>query len=400
MTDFEYRCIDASGKEQRGIISALNLDDAKSRLKGMGLMVIDLIGKKSLSRKQYFVRKRITETDLYNLSKELSVLLKAGITIDKAIEILIGSTANTTFEKTLQHILSDIKGGKKLSQAFEDTRKFSPLINVMIRIGENVGDLRSAFENIAQYMRFQIQLKNEIRNAMAYPLFLIFASTVTLLVIFKLIIPRFIEIFDHDMASLPLLSRALFSISNFMNPTNLFLFLIAVGLIILFARLLNLRRMLRMFYSSLVYLPFFKKLIIYLELSRFSFSMYSMLKSGVEFINALKLSVGIIQNTFMRVSIERTINQIKEGKSIASVFSYISFLPPMMHIMLRVGEKSGNLKEIFFELYSVFDERLKNSMKKILLLLEPVIITIMGVIVGIIVMSLMLTVMSVSNIKL
>jgi general secretion pathway protein F len=235
---------------------------------------------------------------------------------------------------------------------------------------------------------------------MAYPMFLILASAVTILVIFKLIIPRFFEIFDQNMETLPFVSRALFSISSFMDLTNLFLFLGVIGLIILFARLLNLRGVLRMFYSSLVYVPVFKKLIFYLELSRFSFSMHSMLKSGVEFINALKLSVEVIQNTFIRVSIERTINQIKEGKSIESAFSHISFLPPMMHVMLKVGEKSGNLKEIFFELYNVFDEKLKNLMKKALLLLEPLIITIMGIIVGIIVMSLMLTVMSVSNIKL
>jgi len=400
MIDFEYRGIDASGKEQKGTISAADPDDAKSRLKSMDLMVIGLTLKKSLSRKRYFQRKKVNETDIYNLSKELSVLLKSGITIDKAIEILIGSTSNNAFDEILKHILSDVKGGRKLSQAFEDTKKFNQVVIVTIRIGENVGDLRSAFENIAQYMHFQIQLKNEVRNAMAYPMFLILASTVTLLVIFKLIIPRFFEIFEQNMETLPFISRALFSISNFMNLTNLFLFLGVIGLIILFARFLNLRGALQMFYSSLVYVPVFKKLIFYLELSRFSFSMHSMLKSGVEFINALKLSVEVIQNTFIRVSIERTINQIKEGKSIESAFSHISFLPPMMHVMLKVGEKSGNLKEIFFELYNVFDEKLKNFMKKVLLLLEPLIITIMGIIVGIIVMSLMLTVMSVSNIKL
>ena len=398
--DFEYRCIDASGKEQSGTITALDLSEAKTKLKGMGLTVTGLIGKKGLLKKRYSIRKRITETDLYNLSKELNVLLKSGITIDKAIEILIGSTANAAFEEALSQILDDIKGGKKLSQAFEDTRKFSPLVNVMIRIGESVGDTRSAFENVAQYMHFQIQFKNEIRNAMAYPLFLVFASTVTLVVIFKLIIPRFFSIFGQDIASLPLVSRALYSISNLMSPANLFLFIVAIGLMVIVAKMFNLRNVPQRIYSYLVYVPFFKGLIICLEFSRFSYSMYSMLKSGVEFINALKLSTGIIQNTFMRGSIERTINQIKEGKSIADVFSYVTFMPPMMHIMIKVGETSGNLKEIFFELYNVFDERFKNSMKRILLLLEPIIITMMGAIVGIIVISLILTVMSVSNIKL
>lgn len=401
MTDFEYLCIDASGKEQKGSITALSLNDAKSRLKDMGLTVIDLVEKEGKrSKKQFSFRKRITETDIYSLSKELSVLLKAGITIDKAMEILIGSTANTVLGETLQQILGEVKGGKKLSQSFEDTKKFSPLVIVMIKIGEGVGDIRSAFENVAQYMHFQIQFKNEIRNAMAYPLFLIFASAATLLVIFKVIVPRFFSIFGDETASLPLVSRVLYSISNNLNFTNLIFFLIVVGIIILSVKLLKVKNITQRLYSFLVYVPFFKNLIIYLELSRFSYSMYTMLKSGVEFINALTLSASIIQNSYIRTSIERTINQIKKGKSIADVFTYISFLPPIMHVMLKVGETSGNLKDIFLELHSVFDERFKNFMKRVLLLLEPTVITITGIIVGIIVISLLLTVMSVSDIKL
>lgn len=398
--DFEYQCIDASGKEQSGSISAVNLSDAKTKLKGMGLTVIDLIGRKNLSKKQYFIRKKITETDLYNISKELSVLLKAGITIDKAIEILVDSTENAAYEETLRNILSDVKGGKKLSQAFENTKKFNPLVNVMVKIGESVGDLRSAFENIAQYMQFQIKFKNEIRNAMAYPLFLILASVATLIVIFKLIIPRFFSIFGEHTESLPLVSRALYSISNFITLTNFIYFLVAIGLIFLIVKLFNVKNILQRLYSYLIYIPILKKMITQLELSRFSYSMHSMLKSGVEFVNALTLSAGIIQNTFMRISIERTISQIRKGKSIAEAFSYISFLPPMMHVMLKVGEASGNLKEIFFELHNIFDERFKNSMKRALLLLEPTVITIMGAIVGVIVISLILTVMSISNIEL
>ncbi len=270
----------------------------------------------------------------------------------------------------------------------------------MIKVGESVGDIRAAFENIAQYIHFQIQFKNEIRNAMAYPIFLVFASIVILFAIFKLIIPRFFSIFGQETASLPFVSRVLYSISNFINSTNIFFFLLGIGLIGISLRYMNLKKILQGVYSYLVYIPFLKNLIIHLELSKFSYSMYTMLKSGVEFINALILSKDVIQNTMMKVEIERTEQQIKEGKGIADVFSYVSFMPPMMHSMLRVGETSGNLRDIFFELYMVFDERFRNSMRRILALVEPIVITIMGVVVGIIVISLILTVMSVSNIKL
>jgi type II secretory pathway component PulF len=139
---------------------------------------------------------------------------------------------------------------------------------------------------------------------------------------------------------------------------------------------------------------------LYLELSRFSFSMFSMLNSGIEFIKALTLSTGLIQNRYVRESIEPSIAQIKEGKKIAEVFSQITLLPNIVSNMITVGEGSGNLKEIFFEIHQMFDERFKNTVKRVLILVEPTIITLMGFIVGFIVLSLILTVMSASNIKL
>ena len=128
--------------------------------------------------------------------------------------------------------------------------------------------------------------------------------------------------------------------------------------------------------------------------------MYSMLQSGVEFIKALKLSATLIQSHQLRNPIESLVEQIKEGKRIADVFSQVDILPEIVPNMIRVGEGSGNLKEIFFELHQMFDERFKNTTKRVLILVEPTIIVIMGLLVGLIVISLILTVMSVGSIKL
>jgi len=399
--NFDYRCIDSSGKSIKGNISAEGTSDAKSMLKERGLTVLELITKETKTAKTFRIRKGIKDTDVYNVSRELSILLKSGIRIDRAFEILINSVSNPQLKEYLSVILKDIKAGKTVAQAFIDTKKFNPLMTTMIYAGESVGDIRSAFENIAQHVRFQIQFKGEIRNAMTYPLFLIFASFVTLLVIFKFIIPRFFSIFGQNPeASLPFTAKILYSVGKFLGLTNIYFFIAVFLLIIISIRMVNIKEVSSRIYSYLILIPLLRKLISYLELSRFSYSMYSMLNSGIEFITALKLSTGIIQHRQMRESIEPTINQIKEGKRIADVFSQISFLPDVFPNMLRVGEESGNLKEIFFELHQIFDERFKNSIKKILALVEPVVITVTGIIVGFIVISLILTVMSVGNIKL
>lgn len=398
--EFEYRCVDPGGRSIKGSITADGLPEAKSLLRERGLTVVRINAGLGSPVKKFSFRKGVKDTDMYNIFRELSILLKSGIKIDRALEILINSVSNVRLKEDISSILRDIKGGKPLAQAFADRGRFNLLSTTMIHAGESVGNIRSAFENLAEYQRFQIQFKTEVRNALAYPAFLIFASILTIFVIFKFIMPRFFSIFGRDEASLPLAAKILFSISNFLSLANIYFFAFAAIAIFVLIKKFNVKKMLSRAYSYLAYAPLVGKLILYLELSRFSYSMYSMLNSGIEFINALKLSAGIIMDRRIREAIEPTIYQIKEGKSIADVFSHIGLLPDMVSNMLRVGEESGSLKEVFFEIHQVFDERFKNTTKRILSLVEPVVITITGVIVGFIVISLILTVMSTGNIKL
>ncbi|MFA4916757.1 MAG: type II secretion system F family protein [Syntrophales bacterium] len=401
LTEFTYNCIDPSGREIKGVISSLDRKNAVTKLREQGLTIIELAGKKPKREKMFSLKKGFGDQDVYNISRELSILLKAGIRIDNAIKLLMNPSMNQELRELLSLVLSDIKAGKNVAQAFSLTGRFSSLFVTMVHVGEAVGNLQTAFENIAQYYKFQIQFKGEIRNALTYPLFLIFASIVTLLVIFNFIIPRFFSIFGASTVAPPLPAKILYTISGWLSFTNLFL---AAGFviisIILWKKINPSKLKLPSLYNYLLHLPLVGRLILNLELSRFSYAMYSTLQSGIEFIKALKLSAAIIQNPRLRNPIEALIEQIKGGRKIADVFSQVPFLPEMMHNMIRVGEGSGNLKEIFFELYQVFDERFKNTTKKVLVLVEPVIIVIMGLIVGLIVVSLILTVMSVVNIKL
>jgi general secretion pathway protein F len=222
----------------------------------------------------------------------------------------------------------------------------------------------------------------------------------TLVFIFSFIVPRFFSIFGSDTHALPLPAKVLYTMSGVLSFTNLSILIGLIIAVVILKKLRPSRVKLPNLYPYLLDVPLIGRLIVNLELSRFSYSMYSMLQSGIEFIKALKLSAALIQNPRIRSPIESLVEQIKGGKKIADVFSQVHFLPEIVPNMLRVGEGGGNLKEIFFELYQVFDERFKNSTKRALILIEPAIIVIMGVIVGFIVISLILTVMSVGKIKL
>ncbi len=398
--EFEYLSIDAAGKEFKGSLSSPDLHNARAKLREMGLTVIELRERKAASARRVFGGKDITDTDLYNLFKELKVLAASGINIDKALSLLIGSTAKPLLKRALEEVLRDIKGGKSLAKAFEDTGRFTPLAVVMLRVGEGVGDLRSAFENISDYLGFQIKFRSEVRNAMAYPSFLVMASVVVLIVIFKFIIPRFFSIFGQNTQTLPVVARWLYGVSQLLSGWSLVVILALAAAAVVLVRRAGTRKVRDAIRDRLFRVPFLSGLILNLELSRFAYSMHTMLKSGVEFIHALKLSREVIQNRFIAAEIERTIPQVKEGRGIAEAFSRVSFIPPIMVSMLAVGEASGNLKDIFYEIHAASDEKFKNSMKRVLVLVEPIIIVLMGVVVGVIVISLILTVMNVGSIKL
>lgn len=394
--EFIYKAFDKTGKEIQGVISATTSDEAKQKIKEHGLIVVEV----KEQRYSKFIKSKIKDIDSYRIFNQLSVLLKAGLNLDIALSMCIESIENKNTQRVLEQILKSIKSGKDVYLAFQETGEFSPLVASMIKIGEKTGNLKNAFVNIANYILFNIRFKTEIKNAMMYPLFLITASFLTLLGIFKIIIPRFFSVFTERVEDLPFIAKVLYSISNFINIKNVFISLAFLALLMAFFKMRNIRPIYSRCLEYLSDIPFLRRFLIDLDLSRFCYSIASMLKSGVEFIDALKYSVDIIKSEKIRNAIKKTIPMIKEGKSISRAFNEIEFLPPIFKGTVKIAEESGKMADMFFDLYQYFDDRFKNSVKRALNILEPMIITFMGIIIGIIVLSLILTIMSVSNIKL
>ena len=399
MSDFSYRGINSSGSSTHGSITAIDRTAAVSQLRSRGLTVVDLSEVKSKIRGKAFWKKSLSQQDIYNVMRELSTLLRAGITIDKSLELLIQASKNTELKEILAKILTDIKSGQGVARSMEQAERFDPFIINMIQVGEAVGELQSAFENVAQYLKFQIQFKSDIKNALVYPIFLVLASIISFIAIFNFIIPRFFSIFGTNKAALPLTAKILYAISDWFSMTNLGIFFIVIVILLVtkpwyakYVKIPGIR-------GIVSYVPGVRQLLLNLDLSRFSYAMYSMLQGGVEFIVAMSLSASIIQNERLKAPIMLCIGQIKEGKKIADVFSQLEGLPDIVYPMIKVGEESGSLKEIFYELYQIFDESLKNSIKRLVILIEPMIIIAMGLMVGFIVITLIMTVMSVSSIK-
>lgn len=397
LKEFECTYIDTHGVERTTFILAGNQREAVQRLKEQGFIVTEVKErvKKEFSFSLFL---GINQQDLYNIANQLSILLRSGMKIDQALNLLTSTTKKPKLKEILSAINQEIKAGQGVASAFEKNNLFPSVCVSMIHVGETVGNLATAFDNVAQYLKFQIELKREIINALIYPFFLVLASFFTLIFMFNFIIPRFFAIFQTT-GSIPITAKFVFTLSKLFNA-KVFILLFIMGLL---SYLLNRSRMVNFSPEKISWfltrLPFVRTLFFNLELSRFCYSMYSMLKGGVEFIKAVELSANIIQDKALRDSFLSSIREIKKGKRIAEVYSQMPILPDIFVNLVVVGDESGNLADIFLELYQVFNDNFKTAIKRFLTLLEPAIIVFMGLIVGFIIVSLILTVMNVGAIK-
>jgi general secretion pathway protein F len=397
LKEFECTYIDTHGVERTTFILAGNQREAVQRLKEQGFIVTEVKErvKKEFSFSLFL---GINQQDLYNIANQLSILLRSGMKIDQALNLLTSTTKKPKLKEILSAINQAIKAGQGVASAFEKNTLFPSVCVSMIHVGETVGNLATAFDNVAQYLKFQIELKREIINALIYPFFLVLASFFTLIFMFNFIIPRFFAIFQTT-GSIPITAKFVFTLSKVFNA-KVFILLFIMGLLFY---LLNRSRMVNFSPERISWfltrLPFVRTLFFNLELSRFCYSMYSMLKGGVEFIKAVELSANIIQDKALRDTFLSSIREIKKGKRIAEVYSQMPILPDIFVNLVVVGDESGNLAEIFLELYQVFNDNFKTAIKRFLTLLEPAIIVFMGLIVGFIIVSLILTVMNVGAIK-
>lgn len=282
MPEFEYRAVDSSGQVITGGITASDLSIAKETIRAKGLILLEIKERapsiaKSKTIYLLFRRNTIEDRELYNLFRELAILLRSGLTLDRALAILIDSVSNDTLRTVLEQVQRAIREGRSVTQAFSDASFLPPLMLSIISAGEAIGKLASAFENIADYYQFKINFKNELKSALAYPLFLIVASIITIFIVFRFILPRFFSLFaDLD---LPLPAKILYSIGLIFSKIKWYFLLILIFLFFFLTKMQIWNTMKQRLIQEIIKFPLIQKFIRELDLARFSHSMYSMLRS-------------------------------------------------------------------------------------------------------------------------
>ncbi len=375
-----------------GQIVAENKEDAVDKINQLGLVAVSVEeGGLSASGRSFTARAQVKSKELYLFSRQLVHLLKSGVSVLRALEVISGQLKNAYFKNMIQSMCSSIRNGSSFSDCLaEYPHVFSSLYVTMMRAGEESGQLRKAVSDMAQYQRQQEEIASKVRTALAYPIVMAVFGIGTVFFILTFVLPQITELFDSLDKSLPGPTIFVMRLSNFLIDGFIWisLFVIIAGVSIRkwgksrAGQILKSRMMLG--------LPFVREFFLKIELARFCSTLELLVKSGISVVRAIQLSIPVITNDLVREQLSHCHAQLLDGKSFGESLKQADLIPPMMGYFIAVGEESGALGETFHDITESYEQETDETIKIMMTLLEPLMIMVVGSVVGFILVAMLL----------
>lgn len=402
MDTFRFEATTREGNIVTDTIEAANERSAVDRIQDMGyfpLKVNRAVEQEGIfSRLLSIIQGRVSEKDIMTFTYQLGVLLEAGFTLDRSLSILSDLTEKKKLRELLQELMSQIRSGKSFSDALSKFPAAFPVFFVnMIKAGEAGGFIEDTISKMAVYLENSQTLKEDVRSALIYPVLLSFVGGAAVIILLTFVVPQFSKIFIDMGETLPLPTIILLAISNALVKSWWILLLLAFGSAILIRRYLKTDKG-RRFWDKLKFrLPLFGKLYKEAAVSRFARTFGTLLGSGVPILNALQIVKGTLGSEKISGIISSVREATRKGRGIAEPLRNSEIFPPLAVHMVAVGEETGRLDEMLVKIADRFDSEVRTTVKRLLALLEPVLILIMGIMVGFIVIAMLTAIFSINE---
>lgn len=397
MANFKYRAYDESGAAVSGEIESDSTDSALEALRNEGLMPTSVKEVQASVNIPFLSSDKVKISELEFLTSELALLLRSGVRIDKGIDILQQNKGEGAGAKLLTELRKSIHAGKSLSEslaAFPDT--FSPLYCNLVEIGESSGNLPIVFEELSDDLKFQNELRQKVVSALAYPAVIFAVCVLSILFIFNFVVPRMATMFD-GVPDLPWYTSALISTSNWVSG-NFMLLLLGIAGVSALARFALTHPVSKQKWQNFsLRLPVIRSATFMVERIRFCSGMSLMLRSGLAIDKALSLCLGNVKNPAIQRELEIASNKVNQGKQVSQAFGRSALFPSFYVSLLEVGESAGNLEVVFNEIMLRSRKEFETMMNRLTTLLEPLMIVLMGGIVGGVVVVMLLSMVSVNE---
>ncbi len=404
MAFFQYRAADQAGKIVEGVMEAEVEQSVISRLHEMGCIPLkialpgDSVGSSAGLRIGLLNRRKVSQQDLLQFTQELSTLIAAGLPLDRSLSILAGLIEEKEFQTVLKTILEAVRAGKSLAASMAEHPEIFPKLYVnMIRAGEAGGILESVLRHLADYLENSQALREDVKSALIYPVILASAAGLSLVILFIYVIPRFSVIFKDVGKALPWITQVVINVSQALTSYGwliLLLLLLVFGGIAFYVRTPEGKAETD---SLLLRSWLLGDLIRKFETARFARTLSALLKGGVPLLDALGTVQGVVGNRLMSRALSQVQVRVREGKGMARPLGDSGLFPPLALNMIAVGEETGRLESMLAEVAGYYDQEVKRTTKRLTSLLEPALILGMGVIIGVVVVSMLMAIFSIND---
>jgi len=404
MASFSYKAISSQGKPVQGSITAVRIELASRELRLQGLTLLSLEPTDPGSQPAASHPREgggLGSDDILGMTRELAVLLRAGLPIDRALKVMIEMAAHVQLRELLEELLSTVKAGKGLSQALESyPRTFSKFYINMVRSGEVSGHLAEVLTRLADYLTNAKAVKSSVVSALIYPAILLTVAVLSIVGMLSFVVPQFESLFNDMGDALPVLTRGVISAGEFLKSYGLLLLIVLIVAGFFARNWLRSEQGRAKFDQHLLRLPFLGPVVFKYEFSKFAKTVGTLMGNGVSLLHSIAIAVETVGNTHIKQALGVLGPAVKRGQRMSLALEEAGIFSPLVIQMVRVGEESGSLDQMMTELAQVYDEEVQAGVKRSLILLEPVLILFMGGTIAVVIIAILMGIMSVNDLAM
>lgn len=419
MPVFEYKAmVRATGKSQKGVIDADSPAVARRKLREQGLIATDVVataGEAPAKETNKPGRKpragaakpaapkrtgggRISPREMSLTTRQLAVLLRAGMPLVEAIAALVEQTSKPRLRAALYDIRDKVNGGKTLADSLaEHPRIFNDLYVNMVRAGEISGALEPVLFRLADLTENQAKLRSQILSSMAYPAFMGVFALAVITFLMLVIVPRITQIFQKQKAALPQITEFMIGVSDFLGNYWWVIAGLVFGVFTMWRAWISRPEGRKTWDRIKLKFPMYGGLHLKLVCARFTRTLGTMLQSGLTMLPALDVVSSVLGNTYIQAHMENVKAGVRRGRDLAAPLKETGFFPPMMIHMIELGQRSGELEDMLVKVAETYDDDVRLTIEAVVGLMEPIIIIVMGVFVGFIVLAILLPILNMSQ---
>lgn len=390
MAIFKYKAINSEGQRIEGSQSADSESQIREMLLSNQYYPLSIEKENSKSKKSFSFNSKVKLKDIAVFCRQFYVMLDSGLSIGKALNILIEQCEKPKLREALIGVNGDLKRGETLASSMRKRKDVFPnLLTSMIDAGERSGNLDIILKRMAEYYEKETKIRGNIKSAMIYPIVLGVVAIIAITFILTFVMPTFVQMFEENNVELPMSTKMVLGTSKMLGKYGIIIFLILVTAIILLGKYLKSEEGQYKLSSINLKIPVIKKLTQKIIVSRFTRTMGIVSSSGMSLVTSIEIVASVVGNKIAEKELLKVKEKVLKGEGLGDSIMNIKIFPPMLASMVKIGEEAGSLDSILDKTADFYDDELEREIKTATALIEPSMIVLMGIIIGFLLISIL-----------